>query len=212
MNYAHVENGAVSAYPFSDFQLRQANPNTSFPSGLDDETRAEWGMLPVIETPPAFDSRRQYVTQKATGQWIVGPNSVIATYTIHNRTLAERRDQLIERLKQKRWEVETAGVTVEIAGEPVPVSTNRGDDRTALHMEFSRLSAGIRPDGATFNFGDALPRAVSNADMMAAIGAALAHVQAAFDRQGVVQAMINGTSTHPAMDAAEEAIEEGWSE
>lgn len=77
-------------------------------------------------------------------------------------------------------------------------------------MEFSRLGADIRPDGATFNFGDAVPRAVSNADMMAAIGAALAHVQAAFDREGVVTALIADAHTHDLMDAAEDAIGEGW--
>jgi len=84
-------------------------------------------------------------------------------------------------IADRRWRREVAGITVEIAGEPVMVSTQRGDDRAALHQVYSAIRDGLRPDGATFNFADGKPRSVNNADMMAAILAALAHVQAAFD-------------------------------
>ncbi|TCR70529.1 DUF4376 domain-containing protein [Bosea sp. BK604] len=84
-------------------------------------------------------------------------------------------------IADRRWRREVRGITVEIAGEPVLVSTQRGDDRAALHQVYSAIRDGLRQDGATFNFADGKPRSVSNADMMAAILAALAHVQAAFD-------------------------------
>lgn len=91
------------------------------------------------------------------------------------------KEELFAHLAERRWQREIAGVTVSIGDEDVLVSTARGDDRAALHMTYSALKNGLRADGATFNFADGKPRKVSNADMEAAVLAALAHVQAAFD-------------------------------
>lgn len=97
-----------------------------------------------------------------------------------------------------RWQAEIRGVMVTIAGSPVVVSTARGDDRSALHVNFSAIAAGLRADGAVFNFADGAPRAVSNSDMSAAIEAALTHVQRCFDRESSVDAAIlAGTVTTP---------------
>ncbi|HEV2556796.1 MAG TPA: DUF4376 domain-containing protein [Bosea sp. (in: a-proteobacteria)] len=91
------------------------------------------------------------------------------------------RAELITRLKNQRWQREIAGVTAMIGGQPVLVSTARGDERATLHATLTAISLGLRSDGATYNFADGVPRAVSNADMQGAIMAALAHVQGAFD-------------------------------
>ena len=91
-------------------------------------------------------------------------------------------------IKDARWRAETAGVTVPICGGDILVSTARGDDRDALHVTFSAIAAGLRADGACFNFADGVPRPVSNAEMSVAILAALGHVQACFDREGAVEA------------------------
>ena len=82
----------------------------------------------------------------------------------------------------RRWRRETSGVAIMIAGEPVVVSTARGDDRAALHMTYTAIKDGLRADGATFNFADGKPRHVSNEAMTEAILLALTHVQSAFDR------------------------------
>jgi hypothetical protein len=114
-------------------------------------------------------------------------------------TDAERKVALIAYLKERRWQIETSGVTVTIAGAPVLVSTRRGDDRTTLHQTYSAIKDGLRGDDATFNFADGLPRAVSNADMLTATLAALAHVQAAFDLEGAITPQIqSGQITTPA--------------
>lgn len=97
---------------------------------------------------------------------------------------------LIAHLKSRRWQREIAGVTVAIAGAPVPVSTARGDERATLHATLTAISLGLRSDGATYNFADGRPRAVSNADMQAAILAALSHVQGAFDLERALTADI----------------------
>lgn len=111
---------------------------------------------------------------------------------------------LIAHLKALRWQLEIAGVTVTIGGEPVLVSTARGDDRAALHQEFSAIGAGLRPEGSPFNFADGIPRAVSNADMQTAILAALSHVRAAFGLELTLTAQIEAETltTLEAIDAA----------
>ena len=43
----YIKNGI---YPYSINQLRQDNPNTSFPTEMSDERLAEWDMYPVSPT------------------------------------------------------------------------------------------------------------------------------------------------------------------
>jgi hypothetical protein len=90
---------------------------------------------------------------------------------------------------EKRWEVETSGVTVNIGDEQLLMSTARGDDRTNLNSTYAAIRDGLREDGATFKFVEG-PRSVSNADMATAILTALAHVQSAFDVELAVVADI----------------------
>jgi hypothetical protein len=125
-------------------------------------------------------------------------------------TLSERKQILTDALKQKRWEVETGGVTVPINGEEVLVSTARGDDRTNLHVMMTTITNGMRQDGATFNFADSKPRSVSNADMLTAIGAVLSHVQSAFDKEAEITNEINAANTHAKLDLALDKINEVW--
>ena len=48
--YAKIIDGVVIAFPYTDHDLRRDNPNVSFPADLDDATRAEWDVLPVVAT------------------------------------------------------------------------------------------------------------------------------------------------------------------
>lgn len=57
--YAKIEDGAVSQYPYTVNQLKQDNPQTSFPSALTPETLAGFGMVPVISTGAQYDSATQ---------------------------------------------------------------------------------------------------------------------------------------------------------
>lgn len=50
MLYAKISNGEAIAFPYTDFDLKRDNPNVSFPADLDDETRFEYGMVPVVAT------------------------------------------------------------------------------------------------------------------------------------------------------------------
>ncbi|CAD5275152.1 conserved hypothetical protein [Bosea sp. 62] len=111
---------------------------------------------------------------------------------------------LIAYLKDLRWRRETSGVTVEISGEPVLVATARGDERATLHATLTAITLGLRADGATYNFVDGRPRAVSNADMQVAILAALSHVQATFDLEMALtgEIEVGSITTTAELDAA----------
>jgi len=210
MSYAKVENNKVTKHPYSFKQMKVDNPNTSFNDDQNDVQSAEFKRFPVIDTPPTFDPSSQYIEQNPINEWTFDGTKVATTYDVKQRTIAERKQILIDLLKQKRWEVETGGVTASINGEQVLVSTARGDDRTALHVEFTRLLAGLRPDGATFNFADTLPRSVTNEEMTSAINAALIHVQASFDTEDHITSLINAAATHDDLDAADDLIQEEW--
>ena len=55
--YAKIEEGTVIQYPYDFYQLRQDNPNTSFPLDMSVEQYAEWDIYPVtVEEKPSFDA------------------------------------------------------------------------------------------------------------------------------------------------------------
>jgi hypothetical protein len=53
--HALIENGAVAQYPYGFWQLKAANPHTSFPAQANDELLASFGVRRVFSsTPPAI--------------------------------------------------------------------------------------------------------------------------------------------------------------
>lgn len=140
-------------------------------------------------------------------EWIDGewakPEPEAPELTIEEKRIAKRAA-----ISEKRWQVETGGITVTIGEDAIPVSTARGDDREALHITFSAINAGLRQDGAVFKFADEVPRAMSNADMLAIVAAALGHVQACFDHEAPLLAAVAAAEDDAALDAID--VETGW--
>jgi hypothetical protein len=57
--HALIENGAVKQYPYNLAQLKQANPNCSFPKNPGDDVLEVFGMQRVFfSTPPAVSSEQ----------------------------------------------------------------------------------------------------------------------------------------------------------
>ena len=57
--HALIENGAVKQYPYNLAQLKQANPNCSFPKNPGDDVLEAFGMQRVFfSTPPAVSSEQ----------------------------------------------------------------------------------------------------------------------------------------------------------
>jgi hypothetical protein len=78
MDYVKTQNGSAVSYPYSIWQLRQDNSNTSFPEVLPEEILAAYGMYAVTTLPqPTIDPLRQKLAQDALpsevdGQWQIG--------------------------------------------------------------------------------------------------------------------------------------------
>lgn len=72
--YVKVANGAVEKYPYSTGELRQTNPQTSFPTELSDALLAEWGVYRIATTsPPDHDkineSPEETTPTEVSGVW-----------------------------------------------------------------------------------------------------------------------------------------------
>lgn len=71
---ALIQNNAVTNYPYSFWQLKQDNPQISFPANPTDELLASYGVLPVTQVEvPAYDSAVQRIEEGApalaSGTW-----------------------------------------------------------------------------------------------------------------------------------------------
>lgn len=62
MMYVKTIDGAVSKFPYSTWELRQENPNTSFPKSLTSEILESYGVYAVTENKPDFDHLVQTLT------------------------------------------------------------------------------------------------------------------------------------------------------
>lgn len=48
--YIKLKDGQVDKYPYSTYELRKDNPDTSFPAEMSDERLAEWDVYSVTST------------------------------------------------------------------------------------------------------------------------------------------------------------------
>lgn len=120
-------------------------------------------------------------------------------------TIAERRQDLIQRVEQVRWEKETGGLN--FAGAPIPT-----DDRAKTLIMGARTAAVELGDTYEDEWKIAPGLYVTlDAATAVALGDALReHVKACFAREKVLTLAILAASTHPALDAIEADIETGW--
>lgn len=122
-------------------------------------------------------------------------------------TLQERRDILIPRIEQMRWDKEVGGMT--FGGVPIPT-----DDRAKTLIMGARTAA-VEQGEAYSDEWKISPGVYVPLDAAAAIAlgdALLAHIRACFAREkALIQAVLDA-NTHAAMDEAEDEIETGWPE
>lgn len=78
MNYVKAVDGVVEKFPYTVFDLRVDNPNTSFPKNMTEEQFAAQNMYPVTYgNPPYHDEATQKLVQQTepvltNGSWVVG--------------------------------------------------------------------------------------------------------------------------------------------
>lgn len=78
MDYVKAVEGVVEQFPYSLYDLRTDNPNTSFPREMTEEQFAAQNMFPVTYgNPPYHDEATQKLVQQTVpvltdGAWVVG--------------------------------------------------------------------------------------------------------------------------------------------
>ena len=86
--YVKITNGSVDEYPYTIEQLRQDNPNVSFPKQISDEILASYGVYSVTtDDVPSHTERTQNVLRDtspslADGSWKIG-------WTVSDKTADE---------------------------------------------------------------------------------------------------------------------------
>ena len=75
--FVKLTNGQPDQLPYTFGQLRRDNPLTSFPKDIPVETLSLYGVYPVEEVKPDFDSKRQFLQRneaphKDGDKWLIG--------------------------------------------------------------------------------------------------------------------------------------------
>jgi hypothetical protein len=61
--YLKLKNKIIEKYPYSVYDLKADNPNTSFPLEMPNERLLEWDMHPVLSTEPPIISEGQELVE-----------------------------------------------------------------------------------------------------------------------------------------------------
>ncbi|CAH1657239.1 conserved hypothetical protein [Hyphomicrobiales bacterium] len=195
--HALIQAGEVVAYPYTDWHLRHDNPDTSFPSAMDDTVRADFGVYPVAPTPVPAGKR----VVGTTAGYVAG--ELVEMHTLEDIPLDEMKADKLTALAQRRWEAETGGITV--AGALIRT------DATSQAKITGAVSLFQADPTLTSIDWEAQPGVfvALDAATMTAIGIAVGrHVQACFSRGRVLSEAITAAITLAALDAID--INQGW--
>ena len=117
--YALIKDGAVVAYPYGINNLRQDNPNTSFPASMPDESLAEWGVYPVQSvlrpnsdhTKNVTESHPKLINGKWTQSWIVADATA--------EEIAIRIEEMAQSIRTQRNQMLSDSDWTQISDAPV---------------------------------------------------------------------------------------------
>tara|TARA_R100000234_G_scaffold115772_1_gene92087 strand:+ start:308 stop:784 length:477 start_codon:yes stop_codon:yes gene_type:complete len=69
--YAKIKDGSVEKYPYSITDLKQDNPNVSFPKVLDSTVLNSFGMYEVVtDSKPTYNIVTQVINKKSTPELV----------------------------------------------------------------------------------------------------------------------------------------------
>lgn len=105
--YVKTENGVVTQYPYSYYQLIADNPNTSFPNSMPDNQLDSWGVFPVTEvtqpTPAPGEIVEEITPAEINGVWTQQWNVRAATQQETDSQADEVRSQRNQMLYECDW-------------------------------------------------------------------------------------------------------------
>lgn len=100
--YIKLNNGNIEKYPYSLYQLKQDNPQTSFPANISDEMLSEWNVFPVTPAEyPQVDYTKNVVEETpnlVNGVWYQDYKVVDAT----EEEIAQRKADLNAQAEDSR--------------------------------------------------------------------------------------------------------------
>lgn len=187
--HALVKDGAILEY-------RNDAPNVDQASLAPGKPR----LLPVVVEPrPEYDPAKQTLTGPV---YVVEATRVVERFNVENKTLAERKAEMISALANKRWQIETGGVT--LGGLTIP--TDR-DTQSIVDRAVAAFADGDITGAIDFKTAAGFVQ-IDEAAMRAIKAAGAQHIQACFTRERELNAAINSAATHAALDAVD--INVGW--
>lgn len=99
MIYAKVKEGKIETFPYTISQLKKDNPNTSFPSIINDELLESFDVYPISQSIiPAFDKKTQRLTKDigvVNGKWTQIWSVTVLPIDIAEKNVKDHRDQLL---------------------------------------------------------------------------------------------------------------------
>lgn len=201
MLYAKVVSGAVTEYPVTEFAIRQAMPNVSFPEVFrpidpyvevtGEPPQAGWDQKVVEGTPNLVN-----------GKWVRDFSLVAYTAAEKDALVAEAKGQKFAELAAIRWTKETGGTLF----NGVPVSTDAVSQTKYIgavvgaQIDPSAMLKWKMIDGS-FVVLDA--QQITNLAM-----AVRAHVQACFDHEADLREAILACATLEALRQVD--LAQGW--
>lgn len=208
MLYAKIFAGEAVAFPYSDHDLKQDNKNVSFPADLDDQTRAEYGMVPVV----AVDVPHGKISTGSTAEMIEGVWTQV--HTLEDAPLEDMRAEKRAAINAKLNAVLTGGYTVQSGAMAGKVLQTRNlEDRTNWLTSQASYSIAVGQgagavEGATFRTSDNLTFTVSFADGLAILMAMAAWGASAMNNSWALKDAARAAEDLSALDAID--IEAGW--
>jgi len=119
--HALIENGTVKQYPYTTGDLKRANPQTSFPSQISDESLLEYGVHRVFfATQPEVTATQ--VLEEGTPVFSTEVQRWTQTFTVRDMSaeeVASRNDAQAASVRAARNEKLAASDWTQVADAPV---------------------------------------------------------------------------------------------
>jgi len=119
--YALIVDGIAVRYPYAPDNLRQDNPQVSFPAVIPEQTLADYGMVKVsIQTQPSYDPRTQRLETSNLPTLVDGVWTI--TKTVTNKTQEQIDVDTANKssdVRRKRTELLTASDWTQVLDAPV---------------------------------------------------------------------------------------------
>jgi hypothetical protein len=206
MHYVLIENGTLVHLGPIEWRPRM------FLSYIEDDLELEGVTLPatapaapiqISETfaihvartvEPAQHNAK--IKQLAGPTWAIVEGVAIGTYTSVDKPIEQVKGELKGVVANNRWAQEVAGFSMELQGQTVRITTQRGD--RDIFLQTYQLMA--EEDTKQWKFG-ATWLTLTKAEILAIVTSVVSHVQASFTWEQTTVAAIEGAVSLEALDA-----------